>query len=49
MLLEDHIPRVNLFMAVPTVYAKLIEFYQQRYTTPKVQAFIHATLKEKIR
>ncbi|XP_071504032.1 malonate--CoA ligase ACSF3, mitochondrial-like [Diadema antillarum] len=49
MLLRDDPPRVNLFMAVPTVYAKLIEFYQQNYTTPKVQAFIQATLKEKIR
>ncbi|XP_041455657.1 malonate--CoA ligase ACSF3, mitochondrial-like [Lytechinus variegatus] len=49
LLLEDHTPRVNVFMAVPTVYVKLLDFYQLKYTTPKVQAFIRATLKEKMR
>lgn len=48
-LLSDDHPRVNVFMAVPTIYAKLIEYYNERFTTPKVRAFLKATCKEKIR
>lgn len=40
---------VNVFMAVPTIYAKLIEYYDQHFTQPRVQDFIRAVCKERIR
>uniref|UniRef100_A0A4W3GED6 Malonate--CoA ligase ACSF3, mitochondrial n=1 Tax=Callorhinchus milii TaxID=7868 RepID=A0A4W3GED6_CALMI len=42
-------PRVNVFMAVPTIYAKLIQFYQKHFTQCHVKDFIHAVCKDKIR
>ncbi|KAI7814169.1 malonate--CoA ligase ACSF3, mitochondrial [Triplophysa rosa] len=40
---------VNVFMAVPTIYSKLIEYYDQHFTQPHVQDFIKAVCKERIR
>ncbi|XP_077983377.1 malonate--CoA ligase ACSF3, mitochondrial-like [Glandiceps talaboti] len=48
-LLSDEEPRINVFMAVPTVYAKLIEYYNNNYTSTKVQDFIRGVCKENIR
>nr|XP_060644396.1 malonate--CoA ligase ACSF3, mitochondrial [Anolis sagrei ordinatus] len=41
--------RVNIFMAVPTIYAKLTEYYSQHYTQPHVQDFIRAVCQNNIR
>ncbi|XP_060644396.2 malonate--CoA ligase ACSF3, mitochondrial [Anolis sagrei] len=41
--------RVNVFMAVPTIYAKLTEYYSQHYTQPHVQDFIRAVCQNNIR
>ncbi|KAH9507696.1 Acyl-CoA synthetase member 3, mitochondrial, partial [Bulinus truncatus] len=46
---EKHI---NLFMAVPTIYAKLIEYYENKLIKSRVSItseFIYATLSNKIR
>ncbi|XP_070574795.1 malonate--CoA ligase ACSF3, mitochondrial-like [Ptychodera flava] len=48
-LLSDQNPRINIFMAVPTIYAKLIEYYNQTYQSPKVRDFIRGFCKENIR
>ncbi|KAJ8249210.1 hypothetical protein GJAV_G00232350 [Gymnothorax javanicus] len=48
-LLSSRAPRVNLFMAVPTVYSKLIQHYEQHYTQPHVQDFVKAVCTQKIR
>lgn len=42
-------PRVTVFMAVPTIYSKLIQYYDQHFTKPRVQDFIKAVCKDKIR
>ncbi|KAH0619693.1 hypothetical protein JD844_000617 [Phrynosoma platyrhinos] len=41
--------RVNVFMAVPTIYAKLTEYYNQHYSQPHVQDFIRAVCQNNIR
>ncbi|XP_062817574.1 malonate--CoA ligase ACSF3, mitochondrial [Anolis carolinensis] len=41
--------RVNVFMAVPTIYAKLTEYYSQHYAQPHVQDFIRAVCHNNIR
>ncbi|XP_064414419.1 malonate--CoA ligase ACSF3, mitochondrial isoform X3 [Latimeria chalumnae] len=43
------VPRINVFMAVPTIYAKLIEHYDQHFTQPHVRDFVRAVCQEKIR
>ncbi|XP_043937625.1 malonate--CoA ligase ACSF3, mitochondrial isoform X2 [Protopterus annectens] len=43
------IPRVNVFMAVPTIYVKLIEYCDKHFTTSYVQDFVRAVCQEKIR
>lgn len=48
-LLSSEAPRVNVFMAVPTIYSKLIQYYDQHFTQPRVKDFIKAVCKEKIR
>uniref|UniRef100_W5KU79 Acyl-CoA synthetase family member 3 n=1 Tax=Astyanax mexicanus TaxID=7994 RepID=W5KU79_ASTMX len=48
-LLSSKTPVVSVFMAVPTIYSKLIQHYEQHFTTPRVQDFIRAVCKEKIR
>ncbi|XP_018608004.2 acyl-CoA synthetase family member 3, mitochondrial [Scleropages formosus] len=48
-LLSGETSRVNVFMAVPTVYSKLIEYYEKQFTKPHVQDFVRAVCQEKIR
>ncbi|XP_066290062.1 malonate--CoA ligase ACSF3, mitochondrial-like [Branchiostoma lanceolatum] len=42
-------PRMNVFMAVPTVYAKMIEHYDKHYTKPRVRDYVKAVCREKVR
>ncbi|KAF7664713.1 hypothetical protein LDENG_00167670 [Lucifuga dentata] len=49
MLLNSKTPLVNVFMAVPTIYSKLIQYYDQHFTQPRVKDFIKAVCKERIR
>ncbi|KAF3832741.1 hypothetical protein F7725_026406 [Dissostichus mawsoni] len=42
-------PLVNVFMAVPTIYSKLIQYYDQHFTQPHVKDFVRAVCKERIR
>ncbi|KFQ24609.1 hypothetical protein N331_10509, partial [Merops nubicus] len=48
-LLSPESPRVSVFMAVPTIYAKLIEYYEKHFSKPLAQAFVHAFCQENIR
>ncbi|XP_058135550.1 malonate--CoA ligase ACSF3, mitochondrial isoform X2 [Dasypus novemcinctus] len=47
--LSSEPPRINVFMAVPTIYAKLIDYYDKHFTQPHVQDFVRAVCEEKIR
>ncbi|XP_063294896.1 malonate--CoA ligase ACSF3, mitochondrial isoform X2 [Pelobates fuscus] len=47
--LSTDVPSINIFMAVPTIYSKLIEYYDRHYTSPNVQDFVRATCQDKIR
>uniref|UniRef100_A0A8C2TVZ3 Acyl-CoA synthetase family member 3 n=1 Tax=Coturnix japonica TaxID=93934 RepID=A0A8C2TVZ3_COTJA len=47
--LSSQAPRVSVFMAVPTIYAKLIEYYDQHFSQPQVQDFVRAFCQENIR
>ncbi|XP_074522302.1 malonate--CoA ligase ACSF3, mitochondrial isoform X2 [Halichoeres trimaculatus] len=49
MLLSSKAPLVNVFMAVPTIYSKLIQYYDQHFTQPHVKDFVKAACKERIR
>ncbi|XP_061889634.1 malonate--CoA ligase ACSF3, mitochondrial [Entelurus aequoreus] len=49
MLLSSKAPLVNVFMAVPTIYSKLINYYDQHFTQPHVKDFVKAVCKERIR
>ncbi|KAA8595789.1 hypothetical protein FQN60_011080, partial [Etheostoma spectabile] len=49
MLLSAKAPPVNVFMAVPTIYSKLIQYYDQHFTQPHVKDFVKAVCKERIR
>uniref|UniRef100_A0A673A8N7 Malonate--CoA ligase ACSF3, mitochondrial n=1 Tax=Sphaeramia orbicularis TaxID=375764 RepID=A0A673A8N7_9TELE len=49
MLLSSKAPLVNVFMAVPTIYSKLIHYYDQHFTRPHVKDFVNAVCKERIR
>lgn len=49
MLLSSRAPLVNVFMAVPTVYSKLIQYYDQHFTQPRVRDFVRGVCKERIR
>ncbi|KAF1392756.1 hypothetical protein PFLUV_G00031370 [Perca fluviatilis] len=49
MLLSSEAPLVNVFMAVPTIYSKLIQYYDQHFTQPHVKDFVKAVCKERIR
>ncbi|OCT57380.1 hypothetical protein XELAEV_18003580mg [Xenopus laevis] len=42
-------PSINIFMAVPTIYSKLIAYYEQHFTHSNVREFVRAACKEKIR
>ncbi|XP_030153768.1 malonate--CoA ligase ACSF3, mitochondrial isoform X2 [Lynx canadensis] len=48
-LLSSEAPRINVFMAVPTIYAKLMDYYDTHFTQPHVQDFVRAVCEEKIR
>ncbi|KAJ0056597.1 hypothetical protein NL108_010531, partial [Boleophthalmus pectinirostris] len=48
-LLGSKAPRVNVFMAVPTIYSKLIQYYDQHFTQSHVRDFVKAVCKERIR
>ncbi|XP_066050867.1 malonate--CoA ligase ACSF3, mitochondrial [Chamaea fasciata] len=48
-LLSSEAPRVSVFMAVPTIYAKLMEYYDEHFTQPQVQDFVRAFCQENIR
>ncbi|XP_032709653.1 malonate--CoA ligase ACSF3, mitochondrial isoform X2 [Lontra canadensis] len=48
-LLGGESPRINVFMAVPTIYAKLTDYYDRHLTLPHVQAFIRAVCEQRIR
>eukprot|EP00058_Branchiostoma_floridae_P008654 XP_002594142.1 hypothetical protein BRAFLDRAFT_73563 [Branchiostoma floridae] len=41
--------RMNVFMAVPTIYAKMIEHYDKHYTKPRVRDYVKAVCREKVR
>ncbi|XP_053411267.1 malonate--CoA ligase ACSF3, mitochondrial isoform X2 [Nycticebus coucang] len=47
--LSSETPRVNVFMAVPTIYTKLMDYYDRHFTQPHVQDFVRAVCEEKIR
>ncbi|KAM8775462.1 malonate--CoA ligase ACSF3, mitochondrial [Rhynchonycteris naso] len=47
--LSSETPRINVFMAVPTIYTKLMDYYDQHFTQPHVQDFVRAVCEEKIR
>ncbi|XP_028258318.1 acyl-CoA synthetase family member 3, mitochondrial [Parambassis ranga] len=49
MLLSSKAPMVNMFMAVPTIYSKLIQYYDQHFTQPHVKDFVKAVCKQRIR
>ncbi|AWP01458.1 putative acyl-CoA synthetase family member 3 mitochondrial [Scophthalmus maximus] len=49
LLLSSKPPMVNVFMAVPTIYSKLIQYYDQHLTQPHVKDFVKAICKERIR
>ncbi|KAM3918491.1 malonate--CoA ligase ACSF3, mitochondrial isoform 1-T2 [Leptodactylus fuscus] len=42
-------PSINVFMAVPTIYSKLIEYYDSHLTKPGVRDFVKAMCQQKIR
>ncbi|KAG7482948.1 hypothetical protein JOB18_034976 [Solea senegalensis] len=49
ILLTSKAPMVNVFMAVPTIYSKLIQYYDQHFTQPHVKDFVKAVCKQRIR
>uniref|UniRef100_A0A8C6UYD6 Acyl-CoA synthetase family member 3 n=1 Tax=Neogobius melanostomus TaxID=47308 RepID=A0A8C6UYD6_9GOBI len=48
-LLSSEAPEVNVFMAVPTIYSKLIHHFDEHFTQPHVRDFVKALCKERIR
>ncbi|XP_062405784.1 malonate--CoA ligase ACSF3, mitochondrial [Sardina pilchardus] len=48
-LLSSKAPMVNVFMAVPTIYSKLIQHFEQHFSKPRVREFVKAVCKERIR
>ncbi|XP_077165693.1 malonate--CoA ligase ACSF3, mitochondrial [Paroedura picta] len=47
--LDPQPPRANVFMAVPTIYAKLTEHYDKCFSQPPVQDFVRAVCQDNIR
>ncbi|XP_048402999.1 malonate--CoA ligase ACSF3, mitochondrial isoform X3 [Stegostoma tigrinum] len=43
------IPRINMFMAVPTIYAKLIEYHTKYFRQSHVKDFIYSMCQSNIR
>ncbi|KAG8508155.1 Acyl-CoA synthetase family member 3, mitochondrial [Galemys pyrenaicus] len=48
-LLSAEAPRVNVFMAVPTIYAKLLDYHERHFAQPHVRDFVRAVCEERIR
>ncbi|NWI97770.1 ACSF3 synthetase, partial [Pitta sordida] len=48
-LLSSEAPRVSVFMAVPTIYAKLMEYHDEHFSQPQVQDFVRAFCQQNIR
>lgn len=42
-------PRITVFMAVPTIYSKLLDYYDTHFTQPHVRDFVRAVCKDSIR
>ncbi|XP_063801603.1 malonate--CoA ligase ACSF3, mitochondrial isoform X2 [Pseudophryne corroboree] len=40
---------INLFMAVPTIYSKLIDYYDCHFTKPSIQDFVRTMCQRKFR
>ncbi|EQB76996.1 acyl-CoA synthetase family member 3, mitochondrial [Camelus ferus] len=47
--LSSQSPRVNVFMAVPTIYSKLMDYHDRHFGQPHVRDFVRAVCEEKIR
>ncbi|XP_007937424.1 malonate--CoA ligase ACSF3, mitochondrial [Orycteropus afer afer] len=47
--LSSETPRVSVFMAVPTIYSKLIDYYDRHFTQPHVQEYVRAVCRERVR
>nr|XP_008166837.1 malonate--CoA ligase ACSF3, mitochondrial isoform X5 [Chrysemys picta bellii] len=47
--LSPRAPRISVFMAVPTVYSRLVEYYDRHFSQPHVQDFVHATCRDNFR
>nr|XP_033796080.1 malonate--CoA ligase ACSF3, mitochondrial isoform X1 [Geotrypetes seraphini]XP_033796081.1 malonate--CoA ligase ACSF3, mitochondrial isoform X1 [Geotrypetes seraphini] len=47
--LKKRAPHINVFMAVPTIYCKLIEYYEQNFSQVHVQDFVRAMCQQTIR
>ncbi|KYO40253.1 acyl-CoA synthetase family member 3, mitochondrial [Alligator mississippiensis] len=41
--------RINVFMAVPTVYSKLMEHYDRHFSQPHIRDFVHALCQDNFR
>ncbi|XP_058530022.1 malonate--CoA ligase ACSF3, mitochondrial isoform X2 [Ochotona princeps] len=42
-------PKITVFMAVPTIYSKLLDYYDTHFTQPHVRDFVRAVCKDSIR
>ncbi|XP_065423735.1 malonate--CoA ligase ACSF3, mitochondrial isoform X1 [Chrysemys picta bellii] len=47
--LSPRAPRISVFMAVPTIYSRLVEYYDRHFSQPHVQDFVHATCRDNFR
>uniref|UniRef100_A0A8I3WL00 Cadherin 15 n=1 Tax=Callithrix jacchus TaxID=9483 RepID=A0A8I3WL00_CALJA len=47
--LSSETPQISVFMAVPTMYAKLMEYHDRHFTQTHVQDFMRAVCEQKIR
>ncbi|KAM6223832.1 malonate--CoA ligase ACSF3, mitochondrial [Rhynchocyon petersi] len=47
--LSSENPRVNVFMAVPTIYSKLVDYYNRHFTQPHVREYVRAVCQERVR
>ncbi|KAM9122542.1 malonate--CoA ligase ACSF3, mitochondrial isoform 2-T3 [Pangshura tecta] len=47
--LSPRAPRINIFMAVPTIYSRLMEHYDKHFSQPHVQDFVRATCQDNFR
>ncbi|XP_044842873.1 malonate--CoA ligase ACSF3, mitochondrial isoform X2 [Mauremys mutica] len=47
--LSPRAPRISIFMAVPTIYSRLMEHYDKHFSQPHVQDFVRATCQDNFR